>query len=330
MKSFLFAVIAFFFAACTQPHPDTARYDYAKLLRHFVRNCSVASVRSYYGELCLEAQKTEDAKAFFQENFTLERIEERGLLTGYFEPLLYGSRSKSARYRYPVYAKPNDLLHVNLSRCGKSRLRGRMERGKIVDYYDRAQINARELNASVICYVADRIERFFLEVQGSGKVALENGEIINIGYADQNGHPYRSIGKEMIARGIFDEDNVSLAGIAAYLRAHPKEVNGILHVNPSFIFFQERKTGATGALGVVLTPFGSAAVDTRYIPLGSIVSIRSPHYDSALFAEDVGGAIKGAARIDLFVGSGKSARSVASSLKEEVAVWVWRVKDGKE
>lgn len=306
------------------------RREYIEALHHFQNNCELTSAQKIYGELCRESLHVSDAKAFFIENFDRYKVVEQegeGVLTGYFEPLLKGSRIQSDVYRYPLYKPPSDLLHVKLDdaypELGNLRLRGRLLDGEIVAYPSREAINRQENNLSAICYVDDRIGRYFLEVQGSGRVQLDSGETIFVGYADNNGHPYTSIGKLLIAKGAIAKEEISLQSIRKWLQTHPESLDEILNANRSFVFFKERPTSAKGSLGVVLTPMHSVAVDPRYIPLGSLLSIESPSYKKMVFAEDTGAAIRGSVRADLFLGFGDEALKKAGHLQEKLKLFLW-------
>jgi len=309
--------------------------DFDALLEHFQKNCQYAKVKALYGELCQKSLDTNNSKAFIVENFQPFKIgsdkeADEGLLTGYYEPLISASLQKSSRYKYPLYATPKDLVTVDLSSIYPElkhyRLRGRVEGNRVVPYYTRAQSSLNEINASVICYCDSKIDKFFLEIQGSGKVVLDDNTTINVGYENQNGHKYRAIGRYLVKIGALKMDEVSLQSIRAWLEAHPDRVDEVLNYNDSLVFFSRREQGATGALGIELTPKRSVAVDKRYIPLGSMLYLSSKIEDREIhkivFAEDTGGAIKGAVRADYFLGSGKEALEIAGRLKSPLKLWI--------
>jgi len=309
-----------------------------QIFEHFKNNCQYSRVKKIYGDLCEKSLYPKSPKAFFLKYFNRYQIiedkqDQEGLLTGYFEPLLQGSRTKSEEYLYPLYEPPSNLLHVELGdsyeKLKTMRLRGKLVDGKIVAFDDRKAINTQENNLSAICYVNDRIARFFLEVQGSGRVQLDNGETIFVGYANQNGHAYTSIGKVLIEKEALTKEEVSLQSIRKWLQEHPESLDDILHVNRSFVFFKERSYSATGALGIELTPMQSVAVDPSFIPLGSLLSLESDSYKQMVFAEDTGGAIRGSVRADLFLGFGDKALKKAGSLKEELRLYMWLPKNYK-
>ncbi len=309
---------------------DTDKFT--QIFEHFKSNCQYKRVQKIYADVCEKSFHVSSAKKFFLENFKRYEIlnnkkDESGLLTGYFEPLLHGSRTQSQSYKYPLYKPPSNLLHVSLGdayeKLKTMRLRGKLVDEIIVPFDDRKTINTEENNFSAICYVDDRVGRFFLEVQGSGRVELDSGEAIFVGYADQNGHAYTSIGKVLIEKKAIAKEDISLQSIRNYLQKHPDSLDDVLHVNRSFVFFKERSQGATGALGIELTPMQSIAVDSSFIPLGSLLSVESDSYKQMVFAEDTGGAIKGSVRADLFLGFGEEALEKAGSLQEELKLYTW-------
>jgi len=311
---------------------------FTQILKHFQNNCQYSRVKKIYGDLCEKSLHVKSPNIFFLHHFNRYKIledkeDKSALLTGYFEPLLQGSRSKSEAYPYPLYEPPSDLLHVELGdayeKLQMMRLRGKLVDGKIVAFDDRKSINTQENNLSAICYVDDKIARFFLEVQGSGRVQLDTGETIFVGYADQNGHAYTSIGKVLIEKKVLTKEEVSLQSIRKYLQEHPELLDDILHVNRSFVFFKERSYSAKGALGIELTPMQSVAVDPSFIPLGSLLSLESDSYKQMVFAEDIGGAIRGSVRADLFLGFGDEALEKAGSLKEKLTLYMWLPKNYK-
>lgn len=297
--------------------------------------CTQASVPSLE-TLCIQAGKTRDAKRFFEAYFRpfmlSESGEATGLMTGYYEPLLYGSRTKSADYAYPLYAKPGDLLHIDLSAAypelGRTPLRGRLRGGRVEAYPSRAQIETGDIDAVPICYVSDPVDLFFLHIQGSGRVQLTSGKTIFVGHVDRNGHPYRSIGKMMVEAGMIPAEEISMQSIRAYLKEHPEERERILSYNPSYIFFAQKAQGATGSLGVALTPMYSVAVDPAHIPMGFPLyvlawdPVTGEPLQTLALAQDTGSAIKGQVRADLFWGYGGVAQEKAGKMKSPLRLWL--------
>ena len=265
-----------------------------------------------------------------------------GLITGYYEPILKGAKEKSARYRFPLLAVPDDLLILDfadlLPELKHLRLRGRVEGKKVVPYYSRAQIREREetsLRDKAIAWVEDPVELFFLHVQGSGRIALPDGKQMRVGYADQNGYIYQSIGRVLIERGDLKPEQASMQGIQAWARANPARLDELLNLNPSYVFFREllvtadgADKGPPGALGVPLTPERSIAVDPRTTPLGAPVYLATTQPNSnallnrLMLAQDTGGAIKGTVRADFFWGLGHEAGQKAGRMRQKGRLWV--------
>ena len=265
-----------------------------------------------------------------------------GLITGYYEPLLKGSRNKSAQYPYPLYKQPADLITVDLADVYPE-LKGKRVRGKLVldkdghnklvPYATRAEIEAMPapLAGSELVWIDDVVDGFFLQVQGSGLVQLSNGQKMHVGYADQNGQAYNSIGRVLIERGELTKDQAGMQGIKNWAHNNPTKLRELLNANPSYVFFKELPTGLTGplgALGVPLSAERSLAVDTRYVPLGAplFLSTTLPNSQIPLkrlmVAQDTGGAIKGGVRADYFWGAGDDAGKQAGAMKQAGKIWV--------
>ena len=260
-----------------------------------------------------------------------------GLVTGYYEPLLRGSRARTKGFEQPVRGVPEDLLTIDLSvlfpELKDKRVRGRLEGNKVVPYWSRAEIAARgdKLPSRTLLYVDDAVELFFLQVQGSGRVSLPDGTLARLNYADQNGYPYQSIGRVLVDRGELKLEEASMQGIQAWARANPGRLQELLNANPSYVFFREvpnSKEGPVGALGVPLTAERSIAVDPRSVPLGAPVFLATTRPNSSkplnrlVLAQDTGGAIKGAVRADFFWGFGKEAGEQAGRMKQSGRMWV--------
>ncbi|GDX59185.1 hypothetical protein LBMAG31_00610 [Nitrosomonadaceae bacterium] len=285
-------------------------------------------------------------KQFFESRFVPHQVlnfngGSDGLITGYYEPLLKGSRKPYGRYRFPLYATPDELLVVELGdiypELKNMRLRGRLQGRKVVPYYSRAELEngaskgATSLQGRELVWVEDAVELFFLQIQGSGRVELENGEIMRVGYAEQNGHPYKSIGKILVDRGELALEKASMQGIKAWGQKNPKKLNELLRQNPSYVFFRELPVGLPGplgALGVPLTAGRSLAIDPRSIPQGAPVFLATTWPDSdkklqrLMIAQDTGGAIKGGVRADFFWGFGPDAGNQAGKMKQSGKMWV--------
>lgn len=324
-----------FIKASFEDLPGVNEENYDAFLDNFINNCKSKKSQKIYEELCGKALHVTDAKAFLYNNFTPYIIADKenkreGLLTGYYEARIYASLYKHGKYKYPIYATPQDLVVVDLSSIYPElkhyRLRGKVENNKLVPYYTRKASKVQDLNASVICYCDSKIDRFFLEVQGSGEVILDDNSSMYIGYANQNGHKYHSIGKYLVQKGEIPLEEVSLQSIRKWLKEHPSRVDEVLNYNKSLVFFSKRDKGATGALGLQLREKSSIAVDKKYIPLGNMLylssSLGNEKFSGIVFAQDTGGAIKGPVRADLFLGSGQEAMEIAGKLKSPLRLWL--------
>ena len=269
-----------------------------------------------------------------------------GLITGYYEPLLRGSRTRGKPYLQPVLGVPADLLTIDLASVlpdlKNMRLRGRLEGHRVVPYFSRSEITNREKDSAdrALLWVDDPVELFFLQVQGSGRVKLADGSTTRLAYADQNGHPYQSIGRVLVDRGELTLEQASMQGIKQWARANPTRVNELLNANPSYVFFREQPLkgngsvgtdgpeGPSGALGVPLTPERSIAVDPKHVALGTPVFLSTSQPESAtplrrlVLAQDAGGAIRGAVRADLFWGFGAAAGAQAGRMKQSGQMWL--------
>jgi membrane-bound lytic murein transglycosylase A len=313
----------------------------------FRTSCRTLVKQEAWRDVCTVAESMLDpdrdtARRFFEANFTPFQLinadgSEEGLITGNYEPLLRGSRKPSARYRFPVFGVPDDLLVLDLTEVYPElkgmRLRGRLEGRRVVPYFDRSQIERGRgaVAGKEIAWVDDPIDLFFLQIQGSGRIALESGEAIRVGYAEQNGHPYRSIGRVLAERGDLPLEKTSMQGIKAWAQANPDKLTELLNQNGSYVFFRELPAdtaGPPGALGVPLTPRRSVAVDARYVPLGAPVYIAttwplsSRPLNQLMLAQDTGGAIRGAVRADFFWGFGEDAGREAGRMKQPLRMWV--------
>lgn len=268
-----------------------------------------------------------------------------GLVTGYYEAMLYGSRKRGGAYQTPLYRVPADLLTVDLGsvypQLKGMRLRGRLSGKTVVPYSTRAEIarasRSGTFKGKELLWVSDPVEAFFLEVQGSGRVQLmdgeKRGETVRVAYADQNGHPYKAIGRWLVDQGELTAEQVTAQSIRAWIAANPDRRQELFNVNPSTIFFREEKLpdpslGPKGALGVPLTPGRSVAIDPAFIPLGAPLFLATTEAGSEvpmqrlMMAQDTGGAIRGAVRADFFYGFGPEAMDKAGKMKQRGMVWV--------
>jgi membrane-bound lytic murein transglycosylase A len=315
----------------------------------FIASCDVLGKRAVWKEVCasavmVNAEDVTEVRNFFEGQFIPHVVNNAdgsmsGTVTGYYEPLLRGSRTRNGKYQIPLFRVPEDLLTIDLSavypELKNMRLRGRVVGNKVVPYFSRAEITDKNsLAGKELVWVDNAVEAFFLQIQGSGRVYLEESqETIRVAYGDQNGHPYKSIGRFLVERGDLKLEQASAQGIAAWAAANPTRVQELLNVNPSVVFFKEEKLTATskgpkGALGVPLTAQRSIAIDAQFIPLGVPVflSTTQPNSDVPLrrlmLAQDTGGAIRGAVRADFFWGFGAEAGERAGKMKQVGSMWV--------
>jgi membrane-bound lytic murein transglycosylase A len=294
----------------------------------------------------VEARDSTAVRTFFEKYFSAYQAlapdgTDAGVVTGYYEPLLDGSRFRTGEHRYPLYAPPDDLLTVDLSalypELKDKRVRGRLDGRRVVPYWSRADIeNGKAAVAGKeLVYVDDPVEAFFLQIQGSGRIRLAEGGIMRLGYADQNGQPFRSVARILIESGALTPGQATMQGIKAWARAHPDELPGLLDENPSYVFFREVTPdpeyaidGPIGTLGVPLSAGRAIAVDPRSIPLGAPVFLATtwPLSDRPLsrlvLAQDTGGAIRGALRADFFWGFGEDAAREAGRMKQPGRMWL--------
>lgn len=312
------------------------------------KNCIRLANKDDWKTICqsLEQLKEADdltARQFFEANFTPhilrgEKGKQQGMITGYYEPLLNGSLTPDERYRYPLYRVPDDLLIIELgdlfpSLKGK-RVRGRVLGNKVVPYYARADIDgaANPLQGQELIWVDDREQAFFLQVQGSGRIRLADGRMIGVGYANQNGRAYHSIGKKLIESGALKREDVSLFSINRWLKDNPDRAQALLNENPSYVFFVLRENieqGPIGSLNVPLTAERSLAIDPKFVKLGQPIwlNTRYPGANShslqkLVIAQDTGGAIKGQLRADLFWGTGERAEQMAGNMKQPGEMYI--------
>ncbi len=318
----------------------------APSLQAFARGCakiapSHALRRACDAAVALPAPDEDTARRFVETEFAAFSIvapegATEGLVTGYYEPILTGSRTRSATHRYPAYGVPDDLVVVDLAGqypdLRGMRLRGRIEGRRLVPYWSRAEIDGGKpgFSAPALAWLADPVELFFLQIQGSGQIRLDSGERMRVGYADQNGHPYRSLGRYLVERGELTLEQASMQGIKAWALANPQKLQEALNANASYVFFRELapQDDPVGALGAPLTPGYSVAVDPRFVPLGAPLFLATTYPLSArplerlMIAQDTGGAIRGAVRADFFWGSGDEAGMLAGRMRQQGRLWL--------
>ena len=319
----------------------------------FIQGCSALQKKPAWSTVCEEARKLDapdDAavRGFFERHFQAYQTSNddgttEGLVTGYYEPLIKGSRTQTARARFPIYGVPDDLITVDLAsvypELKNLRLRGKLVGNKLVPYATRSEIdNGGNFagKARVLAWAEDAVELFFLQIQGSGRVELPDGSYIRLGYADQNGHPYKSIGKLLVERGELTLEQASMQSIKQWGINNPDKLPALLAANPSYVFFRELPEGLPGplgALGVPVTAGRTIAVDPKYIPLGAPVFLSTTLPNSTtplnrlMMAQDTGGAIRGGVRADFFWGFGAEAGEMAGKMKQKGRMWVLLPRD---
>ena len=297
------------------PGWDNSDFDHARA--SFARSCAVLLTRSKpldgryasdvgdWREPCSDTSA--DARRFFETRFTPYRVDGQALFTGYYEPLIRASRTRHDQYQTPVYGL-----------------------GAVPVTAERAIIDAGLIDAPVLMWTDDAIAFFFLQIQGSGRAQLDDGTVTRLAYAGQNGQPYTAIGRTLIGQNELTREEVSLQTIRAWLLAHPDRAQGVMETNASYVFFREAAIddptlGAQGTLGVNITPMASIAVDRYFHPLGAPFFVAADGPDpvhTLAVAQDTGGAIKGAARADIFFGAGAEAEQRAGALKAPGALFV--------
>lgn len=260
----------------------------------------------------------------------------RVLFTGYYEPLLEGRDKRDDRFRYPIYRRPDDLVTADLAQFplagSQAKIAGRVSEGQLVPYFTRGDIDGAGALAGKgleLFWFDDPVDIFFLQVQGSGRVRLEDGREVRVQYDAANGQPYRSLGRYMLDKGLITRGEASLQGIRAYLQRHPAERQAILNQNPSYTFFRLEDDGPFGNIDVALTPGRSIATDARVFPKGALCLIRAVKprlgrdgkieawepFTRFVCNQDTGGAITGPGRVDLFWGAGPEAELAAGNLQ---------------
>ncbi|MEQ9692780.1 MltA domain-containing protein [Shimia sp. SDUM112013] len=283
--------------------------DHAAALKVFQNTCMAFDAPDWRS-LCAAAGDFEDPKMFFELLFKPVLIEDGqdGLFTGYFEPELDGSLSPSARFRFPVYRMPREARQQSV-------------------WLSRREIETSDVmkgRGLEIAWVDDPVELFFLQIQGSGRIKLPNGKYVRVGYGGANGQPYRSIGVELVRRGIYNSHQVSAQVIKNWVRRNPVDGLELLRHNDSYVFFREvsqvpAHKGPLGAMNRSITTMRSVAVDPKFTPLGAPVWLEKDGENPLrrlMIAQDTGAAIKGAQRADVFFGTGDDAGKAAGKLKD--------------
>ncbi|WP_417250090.1 murein transglycosylase A [Celeribacter sp.] len=283
--------------------------DHAAALEVFSQTCNLMDGPEW-PQLCEISKSAPSARMFFELFFRPVLIDDgaKPLFTGYFEPELDGSRYRTGRFRYPLYRRPPEL------KVGEA-------------FLPRSEISSGALagRGLEIAWVDDPVELFFLQIQGSGRIRMNDGSVMRVGYAAHNGHNYRSIGQELVRRGVYNRHQVSADVIKNWVRRNPSDGAALLDSNPSYVFFREvkdhaAKLGPIGAMNRPITAMRSIAVDPAFVPLGAPVWVdkggETP-LRRLMVAQDTGSAIKGAQRADIFYGTGDAAGAQAGRIKDD-------------
>ncbi len=346
--------------------PGWQNDDLSHVWKGFINNCK-GLMRPISGSLAMQARATPRAwqpvcqaaaqsgmtadaatasavRQFLQTHLQPWRVLDAGgkpaqnTVTGYYEPSVRASRKQHGEYRWPLYAQPDDLLTIDLGTvypelAGK-RVRGKLAGKRVIPYDTRAEIAATPTRQPpAIVWVNDPVEAFFLQIQGSGRALLDNGETIRLAYADHNGRPYASIGQWLASKGELPLAQTSMQNIKAWARRNPARVQEMLNANPAMVFFNEEtivdpELGPKGAYGIPLIGQRSVAIDTSFVPLGTPLYLSTDYPASSrplerlVFGQDTGAAIKGAARTDFYWGSGDEAGAMAGRMKQRGDMWV--------
>ena len=284
---------------------------------------------SDWAALCAEASSLADGAAagFFHDRFEWVVVGDgNAFATGYYEPEIAGSRQRAPGYQTPIYGLPADLIRC--TRADGTEGRGRLDASSAcLPYFTRAEIDDGAIanRGLEIAWAADPVALFFVEIQGSGRVRLADGSELRIGYAGQNGQAYVAIGKLLRERGLLPPGGANMQAIRAWIAAHPDEGKALMRENASYIFFKEvTGAGPNGALNIPVMPGASVAADPAYIPLGAPVflTMNRPEASGLWVAQDTGGAIKGANRVDTFWGAGPDAERIAGGMAAKGSAWL--------
>lgn len=339
--------------------PGWGADDYTEIVTPWVRSCERILKRdsnAHFGPLAqagtyahwqaacrnfarVATGTSAEIKAFIETTFTPYQVladdKAEGLFTGYYEATLDGSRTKSDVYAHPLYKRPDDLVMVNLGQFREhlkgERIAGRVIDGNLKPYESREEIVAGHWphNDQVLVWVDSAVDAFFLQIQGSGRVILDDGTMMRVGYAGQNGHPYYAVGRELIKMGVLTKETVSMQAIEQWLVDNPDRADSVMNTNQSYVFFRELDgEGPLGGENVPLTAERSLAIDRSLLPYGLPlwVDIAPPmkgeqSLQRLMIAQDTGGAIRGAVRGDVFWGYGARAEMIAGHMKSQGRYW---------
>lgn len=317
--------------------PKTREYTYGNetyTAEHMIR--SMETLAAFLVEKPSPSGLAEFIRSHYRVYASAANADRQVLFTGYYEPTYAGSLEKTGPFVHPLYTPPSDILDIDLSLFsetykGHKRLRARVKGNRVVPYYSRGEINGMadfETRSQPLLWLKSRVDRFFLEVQGSGRISLPNKDIVRVHYAGSNGNPYRSVGRYLIRQNEVPKEKMSMQAIRKWLEANPGRMDEVLHYNKSFVFFKTETGGPFGSINVELTPFRSIATDRKIFPNGALCFIKTALPQSmdqasvtdwqptAMFVlnQDTGGAIRGPGRADLFCGSDAYAEFTAGHM----------------
>jgi membrane-bound lytic murein transglycosylase A len=319
-------------ASCGAPRMHTA----------WVESCRAAALLAPRDVARQRAWLMSQLRAYRVTTASKSEKRDSGMITGYYEPVLKGARKRGGAYQTPLYGVPDDLVTVELGDLYPAlkgeRVRGRLQGKRITPYPDRAQLHdGKVLAGREILWVDSAVDAFFLQIQGSGRVQLDDGTTVRLAFADVNGHPYRAIGRYLVERGELTTEQATAPGLRQWLAEHAERQSEVFNTNPSVVFFKEERLGdpaigPKGSLTVPLTAGRSLAVDPRLLPLGAPFFLATTHpvtgapLQRLMLAQDTGGAIRGALRADFFWGLGAEAGEAAGRMRQDGALWLlWPV-----
>jgi len=330
--------------------PDSRTFKFSE--ETYQKSDMIRSLKTF--QIFIRSYPTDrEITRFIRDNYILytprsRKKHEETLFTGYYEPFLSGSLEKSETYRYPVYSRPNDLIKINLGLFSDDlkgkRISGRLtDKNTVIPYMDREELektNHLKEKARPLAWVDSNVDLFFLEIQGSGRIYLDNGDSMGVHFYDKNGRAYRSIGRYMIDQEMIKKEDISMQSIKLYLEEHPEEVQKILNYNQSYVFFEREENGPIGSIGVKVTAGRSIATDRKIFPPAALtfITTEKPVLDENqkieswikfgrfVLNQDTGGAIKGPQRADLFCGSDAYAEIAAGHMQHQGHVYLMILK----
>lgn len=316
--------------------------------KDFIYSSQIKIKTADYQDICKrfnskKIHTSEQMKNFLESEFIPYSISDgdndEGKFTSYYEAEINASFEKNAKYKYPIYGKPSDLVEINLSDFGEDlpdkRLVGRVKNGKFIPYYNRKEIENNGIKAPVLMWGDDLVDIHFMQIQGSAIAHMSNGSDLRIGYADNNGHKFRGIGGILLSKKLIEPKDASMTKIREWLRNNPQKATDLMAENERFIFQKlSDADGPLGALGISLTAGRSMAVDNSYIPLGALMWLDTYDPDKKdikkiVFAQDIGSAIKGVVRGDYFWGHGEQALKKAGRMNSVGKYYILAPKKGE-